>query len=335
MRTFFVACIALLSSASVNAVAVSRVESRAAGDNHIVHQFPNETWIENLAVRQNGQILVTLIAPPAPQLYQVDPFQTSAPAVLIDTVPGVTGLLGIAEIEQDVWYFLAGNFSVATFSTTPGTYSLWKIDLNAAKPVSSKITDIPEGIQLNGLAVLNKDAGLIVISDTGAGAEEGAVYTANVKTGTYSKTIDDPTMKASSTVPGIDGIKIRGGYLYFANPGQAIFCRVPINSADGTATGAVEVIAKNLLGDDFSFDANGDAYIGQNFENTIAKVTPDGVVSNFAGNLNSSLVAGATSTAFGRTANDQTVLYVTTVGGINGPVNGTFIEGGKVVAFQT
>lgn len=122
MRTFFVACIALLSSASVNAVAVSRVESRAAGDNHIVHQFPNETWIENLAVRQNGQILVTLIAPPAPQLYQVDPFQTSAPAVLIDTVPGVTGLLGIAEIEQDVWYFLAGNFSVATFSTTPGTY---------------------------------------------------------------------------------------------------------------------------------------------------------------------------------------------------------------------
>ncbi len=46
-----------------------------------------------------------------------------------------------------------------------------------------------------------------------------------------------------------------------------------------------------------------------------------------AGNTNSNLLAGDTAAAFGRTALDQSILYVVTNGGIAAPVNGTYIEG--------
>jgi hypothetical protein len=48
--------------------------------------------------------------------------------------------------------------------------------------------------------------------------------------------------------------------------------------------------------------------------------------------LNSTLVAGATATNFGRTHADRSVVYVTTSGEIGSPVK---IEGGKIVAIST
>jgi hypothetical protein len=74
--------------------------------------------------------------------------------------------------------------------------------------------------------------------------------------------------------------------------GQQIFSRIPINS-DGTPAGPAEVIA-NIFGDDFSFDSEGNAYIGQSVNNTVAKVAPDGVVTIVAGSLNSTEIATAT-----------------------------------------
>jgi len=194
---------------------------------------------------------------------------------------------------------------------------------------ASKVTDIPEAVLLNGMAVLSKSEGLVVIGDAGA----GVVFTLNVETGAYSQTIDDPTMTpAGSLHLGINGMKIRGEYLYYFTSGQALFSRIPINSTDGTPTGPAEVIASNVFGDDFSFDPTGNVYVAQNAENTVAKITPEGVVTVVAGSSNSTLVAGATATAFGRTQKDYSVLYVTTSGGVGSPVQP---EGGKVVAIYT
>ena len=336
MRAFVSACIALIASAGVHGLALSQRDSRAPLPTHDIHQFPNETWVENLTVRQNGQILVTVLS--APELYQVDPFRTNTPAALIHQFPGATGLLGIVELQQDVFYVIAGNWSIATLTSTNGSYSVWKVDMRSSKVVDgsihppavvSKVTDIPEGMFLNGMAVLNKSKGLVVIGDSGA----GVVFTLNVGTGRYSKTIDDPTMKPNASLQlGINGMKIRGGYLYYTSSAQEIFCRILINSADGTAGGPAKVIAKNVLGDDFSLDPAGNAWIGQDPNNTVVKITPEGGVTFVAGSLNSTVVAGATSTAFGRTPLDRSVLYVTTTGGILGPVK---IEGGKVVAIYT
>jgi hypothetical protein len=336
MHALLSICVAVLASASVNGLALSRIDARATLPTRDIHQFPNNTWLENLAVRQDGQIIVTVLS--APELYQVDPFHANSSPTLIHRIPGATGLLGIVELQQDEFYVIAGNWSVKTFETTNGSYSVWKIDMRKSKvldgsihppPIVSKVTDIPEGVFLNGIAVLNTSKSLVVVGDAGA----GVVFTLNVKTGKYSKTIDDPTMKPGASLHlGINGVKTRGRYLYYATSEQEIFCRIPINGNDGTPTGSAEVIAKNVFGDDFSFDPAGNAYIAKNFKDTVAKITPEGVVTVVAGSLNSTEVAGATATEFGRTRKDRSVLYVTTSGGFLSPVK---VEGGKVVAIYT
>jgi hypothetical protein len=280
--------------------------------------------------------LVTVLS--APEVYQVDPFHPNTPATLIHRISGVTGLSGIVELQRDVFYVIAGNFSIATFKTTNGSYSVWEIDMRESKvangsvnppPIVSKVTDIPEGSFLNGMAVLRKSKGLLVIGDTGA----GVVFTLNVGTAKYSKTIDDSTMKpAGPLMLGINGLKIRGKFLYYTNTGQEIFSRILINNLDGSAVGPARVIANNIFGDDFSFDQKGNAYVAQNVKDTVAKITPHGVVTIVAGSLNSTLVAGATATNFGRTHADRSAVYVTTSGGIGSPAK---IEGGKVVAIST
>jgi hypothetical protein len=77
---------------------------------------------------------------------------------------------------------------------------------------------------------------------------------------------------------------------------------------------------------------NGVAFITENGQNSLVRVDADGSRSVVAGGLHSTLIAGATSAAFGRTWMDQNILYVTAAGGQAAPVNGTYIEGGKIVA---
>lgn len=91
-----------------------------------VWQFPNETWIENIAIRSNGQLLVTLLS--TPELYQVNPTGTQEPT-LVYRFPEALGLLGIAELESDVFGVISGNFSVRdianfTAANTPGRYPI-------------------------------------------------------------------------------------------------------------------------------------------------------------------------------------------------------------------
>jgi len=336
MLAFFTFIALLSASTCVNGLALSYTHTCATHPSRDIHQFPNGTWVENLAIRQNGQILVTVLS--APELYQVDPFHTNSPPTLIHRFPGAMGLLGIVELQRDVFYVIAGNLSVVTLSTINGSYSVWKVEMGSGKvldgtidppAIVSKVVDIPEGVLLNGMAVLNKSRGLVVIGDAGA----GQVFTLDVETGKYSKTIDDPTTKPTPALQlGINGLKVRDGYLYYTSSAQAVFNRIPINGADGSPAGPAEAVATSIFGDDFSFDPAGNAYIAQNPLNTVSKVTGGGVVSIVAGSLNSTEVAGATATGFGRTPNDRSVLYVTTTGGFLGPVT---MQGGKVVALCT
>lgn len=61
--------------------------------------FPNETWIENLAVRANGAVLCTSLNRAA--IYAVDLFSHVADTVY--QFQSTEGVLGIAEISNDVF----------------------------------------------------------------------------------------------------------------------------------------------------------------------------------------------------------------------------------------
>ena len=301
-----------------------------------IYEFPNETWVENIAVRSSGKLLVTIIN--SPTLYQIDPF-LPGPASLIHSFPHAAGTLGIAEIQPDIFAVITGNWSTTTFSTTNGSYSLWKVDLTGVecddfgreilKPGVTKIADIPEASFLNGLTLVAQSSPYLLAADSGL----GVVWSINHYTGEYRVVLDNELLKPAPgqiAVLGINGLHTRDGYLYFTNSFQYVFARVQI-SHQGTATGPYEVVADIGLGDDFAFDTDGNAYIAQDPGGALEQVTPAGKVTVLAGNTNSTILEGDTAAAFGRTKQDSNTLYVVTNGGIAGHPTGSSIVGGKVL----
>ena len=298
--------------------------------NRPVIEVPLGTWAENLAVRRNGQILVTVLN--TAQLVQIDPMSLQEP-FLIHQFPNLNkadGADSITELAPDVFHVVIGNFTISQLEGTTGTYSIWEVDMNTfsggengtviTPATVSKITDIPGARTTNGLITLNQYESILPVADS----KLGAVWSVNVNTKACEILIQESLMNASPDPSslGVNRIKIFDRFLFFTNTQAGTFSRVPIN-ANGAPTGAAEVIQTGLIpADDFIIDMAGDAYIAQ------------GQVSTVIGSFTNSYLAGATEVQFGRTALDRSVLYVTTNGGQAKPVNGT-VAPGKVVAVYT
>ncbi|KAH8816637.1 hypothetical protein F5884DRAFT_818622 [Xylogone sp. PMI_703] len=306
-----------------------------------VYEFPLGTWVENIAVRNSGDLLVTLID--RPEIHLIDPFEPDN-TTTIYSFPHATSVLGIAEFQPDQFAVVVGNFSLTALATVPGSYSIWKVDMRSFISHGSrvfhpatvkKVVDIPEGNFLNGLTILEESKKLVLVSDSGL----GAVWLVDLVTGKHHITLQDSTMVPlpnATSVPGtlgINGVKIRDSHLYYTNSAQALFAKIPIHK-DGTPAGNSTVLATDRFGDDFAFDIAGNAYVTQDPQNTLYKVTPSGNVSTVLGAADSPVIEGDTAAQFGRTRIDQHILYITTNGGIAGPVGGPAV-GGKVIAFNT
>src|SRR3569833_4496316 len=72
------------------------------------------TWVENIAARANGNLLLTLIHPNA-SLYQVENPSSRSPTLsLAHHIEEVDGLLGIT-VSSSVLFFVLGGFFVVLF----------------------------------------------------------------------------------------------------------------------------------------------------------------------------------------------------------------------------
>jgi hypothetical protein len=298
----------------------------------IVHRFPKPTWVENIAARSNGDLIVTLLS--APELHLISPHASPPTPSLIHTfkdTPGITSLLGITEIDQDVFAFIAGNAS------QPGSYSVWEADFgrtgsDGSAATITKIVDIPSAGLLNGITTLKSNTVLM------ADSMDGNVVKLDTQTKEYEVVIDDASMKprtSPSFYAGINGIKLLGSNLYYTNSFTGMLHRVEINSDTGTAMGEVKTIASDLTdNDDFAAREDGTFYVVRDSFNVVEKVNPDGSHHIFAGSINSIGMAGPTAAAIGRSQKDANVLYVVTNGGIRAPIDGTKTTGGSVVAIS-
>ncbi|PVH74617.1 hypothetical protein DL98DRAFT_467684 [Cadophora sp. DSE1049] len=299
-----------------------------------IYQFSLPTWIENLAIRSNGNILVTLLT--TPELYLIDP-KNPTNSILIAKFSEILGLTGIIEVQPDIFYIAGGNFNLSTFANESGSYKIWEVDMRSFDTDSAakirKVADLSAVAFPNGLELLSRDAGTILIADS----ELGAVWKLDVKDGTLEVAVKVEEMEPP-TPPGmpigINGIKIRDGYLYWTNTGKKIFCRVHIDE-NVKSVGDVEVLETDTLVDDFVFDVKGNAWLAQNVMNVVGVRKSGGRMVVAAGVVDELTVAGGTSCQFGRTDGDKHVLYVATTGGMAAPINGTVMEGGKVVAIDT
>jgi hypothetical protein len=299
---------------------------------HTVHQFPLPTWIENLAVRSNGQILLTILT--KPELYLLDPSNPEK-VTLVHTFSEVGILSGIVEVEDDVFYVAGGNYSLDTFKAEHGSGRIWEVDMKSfdtdSKATIKEIAHLPGSGLLNGMEVLKSSENTILLADS----EVGCVWKVNVKDGKVEKVIDIDEMKPPPPPEmqlGINGLKVRDGYLYWTNTAKQLFCRVTIDE-DGKAHGDPQILETGTLVDDFIFDNKGNAWLAQHALNVIGVVKVGGGVITVAGKTDELTIAGSTACQFGRKG-DEHILYVATCGALSFPVDGK-VEGGKVVAVDT
>lgn len=195
---------------------------------NIVYEFPINTWVENLAVRANGNILTTLIT--SPQVWEVDPFTKTAE--LIYTFPHAASALGIGEFLPDVFAVAVGNWSDVTGTATPRSWSIWVVDFSGSKghgPQVHKVTDMPEAEFLNGMTVLPTLPDTVLVSDS----DKGVIWRVNAVTGDYSVVIANEDLKPNTTAVlelGVNGIRYRDGYVHFVN--ASISMNVLVDLAD-------------------------------------------------------------------------------------------------------
>lgn len=287
-----------------------------------VWEFDFPSWCENLAIRANGQILVSRLD--TPELYQVDPTGVLEP-ILIATwnASYYMGALGISETTPDVFAINLAAPVNGSFVKTSGIPAVYKVDMNTFEATSagvvtqnatvSKIADITSADFLNGMTTLDEEH--IFTGDV----YNGWVYKVNVLTGEYSITIDDPKMKFpadASTNLGVNGLKILDCYLYWTNTAVGSLNKIEITAA-GTPVGTSSVVSANVpKADDFVFKADGTAFIAQNQDDELSVLFSESSTAEVvAGSPISTILAGVTAGKFGRLASDSNRLYLTTSGG--------------------
>lgn len=320
-------------------LATSLLCSLAAGlslPSRVVYQFPvNPTWIENIAVRKNGNLLVTLNT--SPDIVQIaKPWGPSPTPELVHRFTSLDAVLGITETTADTFVVVGGKFT-GVGASIPGTFAAWQVSLTDKEPKATKIVDIPEAPFLNGAVALPWDKNIVLVAESA----QGKLYRVNVKAKTYDVVLEGADLEVApgASAPfGINGVHIRKDFLYFTNSSLKKVFRVRLEQSGAiSANATIELFgsADVEFFDDFTLDSKGNAWVVTNFDNKLVVINPDGKSSVVAGSATELTVAGGTAVAFGRTVKDKDILYAVTGGAYAKPVNGTITEPGKIVAFDT
>ncbi|KAF8147180.1 hypothetical protein K438DRAFT_1989901 [Mycena galopus ATCC 62051] len=168
----------------------------------LVLQSPTGLFLENLAVRPNGKLLIT--SPESSTLHMLEPNAENPTFDEVHTFLNVT-LFGIAEVEPDVYGIIALVLNVTTISAVPGTIAIWRVDLSSGgPPVVNKAADVPNGMFLDGLGAVPGEPDLVLGADTAA----GRVWQINLRTGVVRIAAQDDAFAPGAPAPafGINGL---------------------------------------------------------------------------------------------------------------------------------
>ena len=348
MHVSMLSCLSLFSlSVVLPTLALPAKGPRGKHENEplvrLLYEYPDGTWLENLAVRASGELLITHLE--KPRLDQFNPLQTNAEPGVVYTFHSKLALSGIAEIAPDTFAVAVGNFTL-TGGGVPNSWGIWDINLQQpgeAKATVGEIASVPEAIFPNGMCKIPSSSTPhnILFGDI----TTGVIWHVDITTGdakvainnTYTAVAKDPVFGTS----GVNGMHIYNGVLYFVNTAKGLFVSQPIYP-DGTPAGDATVIFRSHKSEEiFYFDdfaiRDDDAYLVTGSGNSIERMGLDGTPKGriIAGNLNSTDIAGPTSCAFGRTAMDSHILYVITSGALAAPVDGNITTGAQILAVDT
>lgn len=295
-----------------------------------VAHFPKGYFLENLAVRADGSVLITAVL--QRELWCVPGDQATKPVETVLVHAFDHPVTGIVEIEPDVFVV-----SLTEGYTTHESH-LVRVDLTGWQPgdpvaPQSILTFDGRVRALNGMCLLGP--GVLAVADCFAGliwrvdlTDDGAtarVWAAHDTMG------DDPDSEiAPPRQPGVNGVRYsaRTGFLYYTSTAQQVFMRVPVDPVTLDAAGTPEFVAAITDGDDFCVDEDaGFAYVTRHRANTFDRVPlvprHGGEVRHIAGEPLDPVLVGPSSAAWGRGPGDiGRVAYVTTDGGTTAPPDG-------------
>jgi hypothetical protein len=316
-----------LASTAVQAVKLSTI-----------FQYPNGTWLENIAPMHNGSLLVTVIG--RAEVHMIDPTLTPATSSLLHTFNGHNAVLGITELERNRFAVAVGN---VTASNTPiaGTWSVYTLDFNPSSCSNSgdakkkteagirteKITDLEHVSMINGITTLN--AHTVFLADSW----KGNIVSLNLRTGNYSVVLEHPTLKpdfSNTVLPlGVNGIRWNKDWLYYTNTVQNLLGRVKVSRQTGKVKGEWEVVKQGgdiSQPDDFAVAKDGSVYLARPLGDTVQHVGLNGSVEEVA---RGGLASGATSVVFAKGQGEK-VLYLSE----SGLEGGVARNGGRVVRVE-
>jgi hypothetical protein len=254
----------------------------AAVGTRLVYQFPNSTFIENVAIRPNGQLVLNTFDDA--RIYTLDPSAAEPEPKLVAKIPGATGVTGIAQVAPDVFAVSGGINDVPNYTWEAGSAQIWTLDLSkpcdAAEPLLKNIVNLPEAEILNGMTSLPSLPHAILSVDS----KTGMVYRIDTQTKLVDVVFQSDMLGLGSDpiLPlGANGIHVYDEYLWFTNSAQGFFGRVKIEPT-GELAGEPEVISRlvnnstvPMAYDDFTRAANGDFYVAQHPQ-YLFKISPDG-----------------------------------------------------------
>ncbi|TGO15569.1 hypothetical protein BPAE_0557g00020 [Botrytis paeoniae] len=277
----------------------------------LLYEYPLGTFVETIAVRPNGKLLLTL--PYNSSIHSINPLRSNYTPTVVHNFDGLN-IFVITEYDRDVYAVNGGGFSSST-GPVAGIYRVDSLNLTQTTATSSTIANISSSQFLNGMISLPQwgvRPSNVLVNDVAA----GVVYN-----------LDPISGKC------VNGIKTGDGMAYLTNTGLEV------------TGGAVEILSHEANStwfyDGFAL-RNTIAYVTTGSGNSIERVVAPAADSRgpitteiMAGSLNSTSVAGPTVAAFGRTPWDSHILYVTTSGASNVPVDGRIRIGAQVLAIET
>ncbi|KAF7596501.1 hypothetical protein BBP40_001373 [Aspergillus hancockii] len=335
----FIASLLLgLTAVSPTLSAILPRKSNATGavplPERLLHHWPNGTWVENIAVRPNGNLLLTTSTPNGTVWHVKEPWADAAEVELAYNFDQwVDRLIGIGETTPDKYIVVGSRFySPGAFSShVERTFAAMELDFTQEPPAARLVAWMPDAALLQGVAALPWNRSTVLISDQYVlrpryeqvdwTPSPGQIWLLDTQTGAHELVMTNyaemNTTYAHGEDVGINGIRFLGNELYWVNQDTGGIYRVEIQENGYPVPPAVpEVVSvvQSQLWDDFAFGP-GDSDLlwatGLNAVYAVSMKNGTAVVVDGVGTSNNLSFPGPTSCQFGRTAHDSNILYVT------------------------
>lgn len=316
------------STLAALATSVSLVRAAQTPTPTTIYTFPDEpSWYENVHVGANGKLVLTTISPNASVYVMHHPWNTSADhAITKQTLPGLNGTLGLAEVREDLYAVAAGRFQ-DIYQFINESAEVWIVDL-VDSANTKRIAKMPEAGELNGMvAIPNSPDGDVLVADSSVG-QIWKVSTVGKHAGRYEVWLKSEDMAIQNSAPerwpfGINGLqRSSSGKLYFTNTNTVTIWSFDVPEGVKPNQRHVKLVADlscfAVALDDIALSNDGNTiYATSNKDNKLIAVKRMGkrwTSEVILGGEGFAEVAGDTAAAFGKTQYDKDSLYVVTSG---------------------